>query len=73
MNDTLLDLVEKKLVEPKEAYMKSVDKASFLANLKVKGFDVSFIEGDSTTMGAASGGSGGAAGGAAKPGMGAKR
>jgi len=46
MNDTLLDLVEQKIVEPKEAYMKSVDKASFLANLKVKGHDVSFIEAD---------------------------
>lgn len=48
MNDTLLDLVERKLVEPKEAYMKSVDKASFLNNLRVKGHDVSFAEGDPT-------------------------
>ena len=49
MNDTLLDLVEKKLVEPKEAYMKSVDKASFVNSLKAKGFDVSFVEVDPTS------------------------
>jgi twitching motility protein PilT len=46
MNDTLMDLVEKKLVEPKEAYMKSVDKSSFVASLKSKGHDTSFVEGD---------------------------
>ncbi|MBX3132589.1 MAG: type IV pilus twitching motility protein PilT [Gemmatimonadaceae bacterium] len=46
MNDTLMDLVEKKLVEPKEAYMKSVDKSSFVASLKAKGHDTSFVEGD---------------------------
>ncbi len=53
MNDTLMDLVEKKLVEPKEAYMKSVDKASFVAGLKAKGHDVSFVEGDAMTAGSA--------------------
>ncbi|MBI1809462.1 MAG: type IV pilus twitching motility protein PilT [Gemmatimonadetes bacterium] len=46
MNDTLLDLVEQRLVEPKEAYMKSVDKGSFVAMLKAKGHDVSFQETD---------------------------
>jgi len=46
MNDTLLDLVEKKLVEPKEAYMKSVDKGSFVNQLKAKNIDTSFVEGD---------------------------
>jgi twitching motility protein PilT len=67
MNDTLLDLVEKKLVEPKEAYMRSVDKGSFVNSLKAKGFDTSFVEADPTNAPAA--GSGGAAGGAgAKPG-----
>ncbi|MEK0431307.1 MAG: hypothetical protein RL139_1111 [Gemmatimonadota bacterium] len=44
MNDTLLDLVERKLVEPKEAWMKSVDKASFVASLKAKGVDTSFAD-----------------------------
>lgn len=60
MNDTLLDLVEKKIVEPKEAYMKSVDKASFVANLKAKGHDTSFVEGDALSSSTPS--PGGAAG-----------
>jgi hypothetical protein len=73
MNDTLLGLVEQKLVEPKEAYMKSVDKGGFVNQLKGKGFDVSFVEADPLT--APSGSAGGAAGGPAgagggKPGAG---
>jgi twitching motility protein PilT len=48
MNDTLLGLVEEKLVEPKEAYMRSVDKGSFVNSLKAKGFDTSFVEADPT-------------------------
>ncbi|HXF81510.1 MAG TPA: PilT/PilU family type 4a pilus ATPase, partial [bacterium] len=40
LNDALLELVEKKLVEPDEAYMKSVEKATFAAALKAKGFRV---------------------------------
>jgi twitching motility protein PilT len=46
MNDELMGHVEKKLVEPKEAYMKSVDKAAFVNSLKAKNFDVSFVEAD---------------------------
>ena len=46
MNDTLLELVEQKLVEPKEAYMRSVDKGSFVHSLKAKGYDTSFIDAD---------------------------
>ena len=38
LNDALLDLVEKKQVEPDEAYMKAVEKASFAQQLKAKGF-----------------------------------
>jgi twitching motility protein PilT len=45
MNDALLDLVEKKLIEPDEAYMKSVEKAGLVASLKAKGFKVT-ITGD---------------------------
>jgi twitching motility protein PilT len=30
LNDSLMELVKKKLVEPKEAYIKAVDKASLL-------------------------------------------
>ncbi|HVZ49254.1 MAG TPA: type IV pilus twitching motility protein PilT [Gemmatimonadaceae bacterium] len=66
MNDTLLDLVEKKLVEPKEAYMKSVDKGAFVAALKAKGHDTSFVEGDPGS--ASAGGAAPAAGAATKSG-----
>jgi len=74
MNDTLLDLVEQRLVEPKEAYMKSVDKGAFVNMLKAKGHDVSFQESDPTNA-ANAGASGGppGTGGPAKPGMGGKR
>jgi twitching motility protein PilT len=49
MNDTLFDLVEKKIVEPKEAYMKSVDKGSFINKLREQGFDTSYAESDPLT------------------------
>ena len=68
MNDTLLDLVEKKLVEPKEAWMKSVDKSAFIAALKAKGHDTSFNEDPGAGAGASATGQQ-----AAKPGMAAKR
>ena len=71
MNDTLLDLVETKQVEPKEAWMKSVDKTSFVNSLKAKGFDTPFADADPLNAPAGSGG--GAGGGVAKPGMGGVR
>ena len=40
LNDALLELVEKKLIDPDEAFMKSVEKAGLLASLKAKGFKV---------------------------------
>ena len=43
LNDALLELVDAKLVEPKEAYMKAVEKAGFVAALKGKKHDVSFL------------------------------
>jgi len=43
LNDALVELVDTKLVEPKEAYMKSVEKAGMLAALKAKRHDVSFL------------------------------
>jgi twitching motility protein PilT len=46
LNDALLELVEQKLVEPKEAYLKSAEKSAFLTSLKAKRFDTSFL-GDS--------------------------
>ena len=38
LNDALLELVEKKVVSPDEAYMKSVEKAGLVGSLKAKGF-----------------------------------
>jgi twitching motility protein PilT len=43
LNDALVELVDAKLVEPKEAYMKSVEKAGMLGALKAKRHDVSFL------------------------------
>ncbi|MFL5496309.1 MAG: type IV pilus twitching motility protein PilT [Gemmatimonadales bacterium] len=43
LNDALMELVEAKLVEPKEAYVKSVEKSGFAAALKAKRYDVSFL------------------------------
>jgi twitching motility protein PilT len=43
LNDALLELVEAKLVEPKEAYMKAVEKAGMAAALKAKRHDTSFL------------------------------
>ncbi len=50
MNDALLELVDKRLVEPKEAYMKSVDKTAFVNQLKAKGHDTGFVEQDPTNQ-----------------------
>jgi twitching motility protein PilT len=41
LNDALLELVEKKVIEPDEAYMRSVEKAGLVASLKAKGLKVS--------------------------------
>jgi twitching motility protein PilT len=43
LNDALMELVDAKLVEPKEAYMKAVEKIGFTAGLKAKRHDVSFL------------------------------
>jgi twitching motility protein PilT len=45
LNDALLELVEQKLVEPKEAYLRSTEKSTFAAALKARRFDLSFLEG----------------------------
>jgi twitching motility protein PilT len=42
LNDSLLELVDKKVVEPEEAYMKSADKASMESALKQRGIQLSF-------------------------------
>jgi twitching motility protein PilT len=43
LNDALLDLVEQKVVEPKEAYLKAVEKTAFASQLKARRFDTSFL------------------------------
>ncbi|HSE44817.1 MAG TPA: type IV pilus twitching motility protein PilT [Gemmatimonadales bacterium] len=43
LNDALIELVEKKVVEPKDAYAKSADKTGFAAALKAKRLDTSFL------------------------------
>jgi twitching motility protein PilT len=42
MNDSFLDLVKRKVVEPQEAYAKAVDKASLLAQFKKNNIDTSW-------------------------------
>jgi twitching motility protein PilT len=46
LNDSLIDLVDQRLVESKEAYIKAQDKTGFANLLKGRGHDTSFIEGD---------------------------
>ena len=43
LNDALLELVEQKVVEPKDAYLKAVEKTAFAAALKARRFDTSFL------------------------------
>ncbi len=45
LNDALLELVEKKAIDPDEAYVRSVEKAGLLASLKAKGFKVTLSGG----------------------------
>src|SRR6267378_1161391 len=43
LNDALLELVEKKVIDPDEAYMRSVEKAGLVASLKAKGLKVTLL------------------------------
>src|SRR4051812_12173436 len=43
LNDALIELVDAKLVEPQEAYMKAVEKMGFASALKAKKHDTSFL------------------------------
>ena len=43
LNDALIELVDARLVEPKEAYMKAVEKQGFASALKAKKHDTSFL------------------------------
>jgi twitching motility protein PilT len=44
LNDALMELVTRKLVEPQEAYLKSVDKGGFEGLLKRAGVDTKFVQ-----------------------------
>jgi len=52
LNDGLMELVTKKLVEPAEAYAKAVDKAGFDASLKRVGINIGTV-GEKKAAGAA--------------------
>lgn len=60
LNDALLELVEKGLVEPQEAYLRATDKATIAASLKVRGYDMSFADAEPPPNAAASRPEGGA-------------
>ncbi|MEP6692116.1 MAG: type IV pilus twitching motility protein PilT [Gemmatimonadaceae bacterium] len=44
LNDALLDLVDTRIVEPKEAYMKAIDKQALITAFKTRGHDTSLID-----------------------------
>jgi twitching motility protein PilT len=44
LNDALMDLVNKKIVAPEEAYSKAIDKAGFESALKRVGADLKFMQ-----------------------------
>lgn len=46
LSDSLIDLVDQRLVEAKEAYIKAQDKTGFANMLKSRGHDTSFIDGE---------------------------
>ncbi|HUP25370.1 MAG TPA: type IV pilus twitching motility protein PilT [Thermoanaerobaculia bacterium] len=48
LNDALLDLVERKIVEPREAYLKAIDKEGLLGKLRAAGARLDFL-GDSAS------------------------
>ncbi|MEX2179349.1 MAG: PilT/PilU family type 4a pilus ATPase [Gemmatimonadaceae bacterium] len=62
LNDALIAYVDSGEVEPKEAFMKCVEKAGFVAMLKARNLDVSFAESEQPKA------DDGAAGGASAPG-----
>jgi twitching motility protein PilT len=46
LNDALIELVDAKQVEPRDAYIKAQDKTGFVMMLKNRGIDVTFAEDD---------------------------
>ncbi len=69
LNDSLLELVESRQVEPREAYIKAHDKTGLVLQFKNHGIDTSFAESEEMVAagsGGAAGMSGTTAGGGAK-------
>jgi twitching motility protein PilT len=74
LNDALMELVDGRQIEPKEAWMKAVDKTSLLATMRAKGHDVSYAENEAMAGAAGGAGSaGGPAGAGARPTAGVRR
>ena len=67
LGDALIELVDQGLVEPKEAYMKSADKLAFLALLRARDHDTSFVDGEMEASGDGDGGGKAGAKGPQKP------
>ena len=44
LNDALIELVDRNVVDPREAYLKAIDKLVFANMLKQRGHDVSWLE-----------------------------
>jgi twitching motility protein PilT len=49
MSDALIDLVRRKIVEPREAYMKAVDKNALLCAFRGQNIPVDFLESEAKT------------------------
>ena len=45
LNDSLVDLVQKDVIEPQEAYMKALDKTNILASFEVHNIPADFLKG----------------------------
>jgi len=50
MNDSLLELVKKKIVEPEEAYSKAVDKAGLLNMFRKSDVNTSWAPSEATAL-----------------------
>ncbi|MCK5650640.1 MAG: type IV pilus twitching motility protein PilT, partial [Gemmatimonadetes bacterium] len=44
LNDSLLDLVHRELVEPEEAHLRSTDKDGLVASLRASGHELEFLD-----------------------------
>jgi twitching motility protein PilT len=49
LSDALLELVDTRQIDAREAYMRAIDKSSILQALRTRGHDISFAEADSVS------------------------